>query len=672
MPKKQIKSTNYTRYVEKLQASGIREPDAERLGLVFSPDPDPHFPHETAGGCLHIRYHDHRGRATEFYRVRVLGDAPSFAAQQKRPTRYLQPPRTGCRAFFPTCVDWIAIANDPSKHVLITEGELKAACASLRDLPTIGLGGVYSWRSAKGGVALLPELASFKWEGRPVTLVFDSDASTNHFVQQALRHLAATLTERGAQPRIAKLPALSVDGKTGLDDFIVARGLEATKRVIDEAEPYAGAMALWDLNDEVCFVRDPGLVVEVATGLRMNPGSFAREVYAPRSYVESVVTANGSKLVKRRAAEEWLRWPHRREALRITYEPGAPQFTDAGELNTWRGPGIEPREGDTTLWHQLLDHLFLPDAHARDWFLRWCACPLQRPGAKLLTAVVLWGVHQGTGKSLLGYTLAQLYGLHNTSEITQDHLRSPFNDWLVDKQLILGEEITGSDRRADADRLKQLITQKMIRVNLKHVREYQVPAVANFMFTSNHPDAFFLEDTDRRFFIHEVTRPPLPRAFYDRYSRWYQSAAGRAALLHEMLRVELGDFDESDSAPETTAKREMIEDNKSDLAAWVSRLKREPQAILVESGLDPQAELLSTTQLLAMYDAGGTKRVTANGLGRELKRSQVPRFSAIPVTARNGVKTSYCLYAIQNAERWRDARVTDLAAAWEQRFGGGR
>ncbi|MFZ0630231.1 MAG: hypothetical protein WA374_09135 [Acidobacteriaceae bacterium] len=36
------------------------------------------------------------------------------------------------------------------------------------------------------------------------------------------------------------------------------------------------------------------------------------------------------------------------------------------------------------------------------------AYPLQYPGTKLYSAVVLWTAQQGVGKSLLGYTMQQI------------------------------------------------------------------------------------------------------------------------------------------------------------------------------------------------------------------------------------------------------------------------
>ena len=439
-------------FLAKLASSGLTLDDARRLRIDALDDGGKILPAASGAPVMRLAYADLDGRPTGFYRLRLLADPPGFASALAKPSRYLQPPDTGVAAYLAPGIDWRALSKDTTAPLYITEGELKAASACVRGLPTIGLGGVYSWRSAKSGVAFLPELEAIAWAGRHVFLVFDSDAQTNHQVMRALRHLCRELTDRGAQPYVAKLPPLSDDGKTGLDDLLVAGGTDALSSVLEAAEPFGPAEELWRLNDQVCFVRDPGFVVELATGMRMSVVSFSKEVYANLFYHEREETKAGFRLVKRATAAEWIKWAHRLEAARLTYAPGHPPLTDAGELNTWRGPGIVPRAGDVTPWTRLLDHLFDDERAGRTWFERWCAYPLRHPGTKLLTAAVLWGVHQGTGKSLLGYSLAQLYGERNVSEINQEHLRAPYNDWLVDKQLVLGEEITGSDRRADAQR----------------------------------------------------------------------------------------------------------------------------------------------------------------------------------------------------------------------------
>jgi len=663
------KLLNQNIFKAKLASSGLTESDARRLGLVYLDDVKKVLIEYSGQAAVKLDYYDITGKKTPFFRLRLLTPPRSFAADAAKPLRYVQPKDTGIAAYFPRIMDWPAILSDTTQALYITEGEFKAACACKNNLPTIGLGGVYSWRSAKAGMAFLPELEDVAWESRHVFIIFDSDAQTNHNVMQALRHLCHELTQRGAIPFITKLPSLPGQLKTGLDDFIVARGAAALGPIFDTAERFTQANELWKLNDRVCFVLNPGFVADLKTGHRMAPMPFAREIFGNLSYTEREDGPRGPRMVKRMTAVEWIKWPYRLEAASITYAPGQPQLHD-DKLNMWIGSGIEPAPGDTKPWHDLLAHLFGDDRDAARWFEQWCAYPFAHPGAKLLSAVVMWGVHQGTGKSLLGYTLAYLYGEPNTSEITQDHLRSAYNDWHVNKQLIIGEEITGSDRRADADRIKSMITAKMIRVNEKYIRAYTVPALANFFFTSNHPDAFFLEDTDRRFFVHEVQAAPMPLSFYKTFERWYKSSQGAAALLHHFQHLDFANFDPDGPAFETASKREMIDDNKSDLAAWVLRLKREPRAMLAECGMPEDTELLSTTQLHAMYDPGGLKRVTLSGLGRELKRSLVLRLPTTPIYSGTPYTTSYRFYAIQNDRWWkRNYQIRAAAEHWCARFG---
>jgi putative DNA primase/helicase len=74
---------------------------------------------------------------------------------------------------------------------------------------------------------------------------------------------------------------------------------------------------------------------------------------------------------------------------------------------------------------ELIDYLLEGlDKAAKEWFFDWCAYPLQNPGVKMFSAVVIHGVVQGTGKTLVGLTLGRIYG-DNYKEIKDDDLESP-------------------------------------------------------------------------------------------------------------------------------------------------------------------------------------------------------------------------------------------------------
>jgi P4 family phage/plasmid primase-like protien len=111
---------------------------------------------------------------------------------------------------------------------------------------------------AIGERELIDDLASIAWQGRPLFIVYDSDAVTNRHVRMAEWHLAETLKRHGAAVKTVRLPPgePGPDGapaKVGLDDFLVAHGAEALRRLLDaatEPEPPPAGLAPNEAPDD--------------------------------------------------------------------------------------------------------------------------------------------------------------------------------------------------------------------------------------------------------------------------------------------------------------------------------------------------------------------------------------------------------------------------------------
>jgi hypothetical protein len=609
----------------------------------------------------------------------TLEPPTGFAAFASRPRRYAQPPGTPPGAYLPPLVDWVKLFKDHTQPLILTEGELKAIAATQAGFPTIGLGGVWSFRSAKAGFTFLPELEKVRWckrgdtpEPRPVFIVFDTDIVQKPEVREALLALAGELTERGALVREALLPSAKASQKVGLDDFLVAGG--DLTRVLEEATPLGASAALWELSREVAYVHDPGVITELLPGGRtMRPIDFIKSAYANRIYTAKTTTPGGKpKLEKRNTAKDWIAWPARFEVRRFVYEPGAPRITEQGELNEWTGWGVtEPKRGNVEPWRELLSYLFAKDREKIRWFEQWCAYPIQAPGTKLLNAIVLWGLEQGTGKSLIGLTLGRIYGKDNFAEVSYVDLTDRFNDWLAKKQLVLGDEIAGEDRRAASEIVKRLITQQEVRINPKGIPAYLVRDHANFIFTSNHPDPIYIDPGDRRFFVHEVRGRPLERAFYEAYDAWYRSAEGIQALLHHLLHVRLDGFLPNAPALATSDKEEMIRSVAGDLDAWCRDLLADPTRVLVDAGmpetLAATSDLFTAEQLRSLYDPRDQhRRVTRVSVARALRRAGAllasSRASSDAVIGT--VLGTRRIWAVRRSVEWAEARPAETARAW--------
>ena len=648
----------------KLATSGLTFEDSEVLKFDFL------SPEETSKLCssfrassvIRINYIMPNGEGMSdwpasppFYRIRYTERANDFGYQAKKEVRYMQPPNTAPCAYYPQNTDWLPILNDTSTPILITEGELKAAKASKEGFPTIGLGGVYNWRAIEYGKTWIDSLSLITWTKRYVYVVFDSDYKTNPMVCIALKELCEELVRQGALPRVVTLPASVEDQKKmGLDDYLLCHTPDDLQQLLKEAVPYGLVQVLWNLNDKYICVMDPPAVIAKKNKVRMSPNVFRDYVTSSKKYTEKVLRKDGTfSQTPVSAAKAWLEWPHRAEVDKLGYLPGKGELVeDKGiqHYNIWPGWGVQPIEGDHEPFLDLTAHLFsTASKEDHEWFLDWCAYPLQNPGAKLFTSVVIFGVKHGTGKSLLGYTLGRIYG-DNFAEISQPDLHNQFNEWAVAKQFALGDDVTGSNKRADNDLLKKMITQREMRVNTKYIPSYTIKDCINYYFTSNQPDAFFLEDDDRRFFIHEIQVPPLDELFYAEYDLWLDTG-GSAAVFHYLMQRDLTNFNPSAPAKKTSAKSRMIENVRSDLGSWVRELLENPDYVLRVGKVSLTSDLYTSKDLMALYDPAGTKNTTANGLGRELRRAGVVlAWKGDPLPSPDGGQGRY--YMIRRPEVW--------------------
>ncbi|MGE0368434.1 MAG: AAA family ATPase [Candidatus Dadabacteria bacterium] len=152
--------------------------------------------------------------------------------------KYLSAKGSGNRPYLPLPVQKELENENSTESIFITEGEKKAARATLDSFPCVGLPGVYGWKDRRFGESeFLPELETLHWKGRKVYVVFDSDRADNHKVLKAERALAIELTRRGAGVFIVSLPG-EVDGeKNGLDDYLKRHGRENFRKLIERARP---------------------------------------------------------------------------------------------------------------------------------------------------------------------------------------------------------------------------------------------------------------------------------------------------------------------------------------------------------------------------------------------------------------------------------------------------
>jgi putative DNA primase/helicase len=240
----------------------------------------------------------------------------------------------------------------------------------------------------------------------------------------------------------------------------------------------------------------------------------------------------------------------------VGFDPGLqdPQVN----CNLWAGWPTTPKAGICDKLVGLLEHMCSGEDNAMDtakWVVKWLAYPIQNPGAKMRTALVIHGP-QGTGKNLFFEVVMAIYGRYGRI-IDQPAIDDKHNDWASAKLFMIADEVVArSDLYHIKNKLKCFITGEWIRINPKNVTAYEERNHVNLVFLSNERMPVVIEEDDRR---HCVIWTPAKKEpdYYKAISEEIKNG-GIAALHDWFLNINLGDFDEHAKPPSTQAKDDLL------------------------------------------------------------------------------------------------------------------
>lgn len=236
------------------------------------------------------------------------------------------------------------------------------------------------------------------------------------------------------------------------------------------------------------------------------------------------------------------------------------------KLNTWKGWPTRPKSGSCELMLELIHYLCSGEAGRGDelaeWLLCWMAWPLQNPGAKMTSAVIMHGP-QGTGKSMVFKALARIYGNGHPYRnyavvLDQKALQDNFNSDWENKLFVLAEEVVNSSEKWQLkNELKELVTGDRIRIRKVFTDAYYQKNQLNMAFLSNEGQPLPLENGDRRHFV-IWTPTPLSEQFYVDVQAEIE-AGGAAAFYDYLLHKDLSKFSPYRRPPATRAKEDLIQ-----------------------------------------------------------------------------------------------------------------
>ena len=337
-------------------------------------------------------------------------------------------------------------------------------------------------------------------------------------------------------------------------------------------------------------------------------------------YLNQYVTEPGLRSKPVSLGSFWLSHPRRRQYARLDLVPHGPTVLPGQVFNLWRGFGVDPKEGD---WPLLRNHvhevLANGDPRFADYILRWTAWVLQHPGERPEAALVLRG-GKGSGKGVWGDVLMIIFGEHGLQIFDPTHLTGKHNQHLQNKLFLFADEAFWAGDKTAERTLKGIVTEKRMMIEPKGVNAFPWPNRLSIYMAANADWVVPASHDERRYAVGNVNE------------RWKQNedyfvplfaeikAGGAAAMLYDLLRMDLGDWHPR-KVPQTKA---LLEQKMLSLTGleqwWVSMLnvgelpnpdrknpRRVRSEVLLEAAqkFSPRTKYINSTELGTFLDNMG-------------------------------------------------------------------
>lgn len=260
----------------------------------------------------------------------------------------------------------------------------------------------------------------------------------------------------------------------------------------------------------------------------------------------------------------WISHIDRREYETITFEPARPpgEYTHSkiGKkyFNMWEGFTVEPAQGS---WRRTLKHLYKvlcnSDRDKFNYVIRWLAWAVQNPGTRAEVALVFKG-KKGAGKGFIFTQLVKLFGRHGMSISNSEHLVGKHNAHLMNLSFLFADEAYYPGDKDVEGALKQLITEPYLTVEPKFQNTKLSQNCLHIGMSTNNEWVIPASEDERRYFINAVDNSfAMNQTTFNRRKKYFSELwgemenGGRAAMLYDLLNMDLGEWHPRDNIPLT-------------------------------------------------------------------------------------------------------------------------
>ena len=302
-------------------------------------------------------------------------------------------------------------------------------------------------------------------------------------------------------------------------------------------------------------------------------------------------------------------------------------------VNTYVQNFPEPiEEGAEEAGAIFLDHIdkLIAEPEYRTVFMDFLAYIVQCSGEKIRWAPLIQGA-EGCGKSVLAKAMLAILGKGNVKPIDDSAIKSGYNDWAGNAQLIVVEEVrvAGHNRHDIMNVLKPLITNDDISVNEKFKKNKHVENLSNYVLFTNFHDALALSKGDRRYFVLKSALQTkqqvqaLGHAHFDRLHHMIENCAAQLRFFFANWQIS-ENFNPQGHAPETRYLRQLINDSATESNIAISNILTDGNHPMV------QPDCISPQAVMSTINGSGFTKVSLKQVTNvlvEMGLENVGRFS---------------------------------------------
>lgn len=215
-----------------------------------------------------------------------------------------------------------------------------------------------------------------------------------------------------------------------------------------------------------------------------------------------------------------------KKVSRLEFDPAEDETYMRGGVryaNTYIPPEIFPLPGNVD---PILNHFkyLIAEPYERNIVLDFIAHLVQHPGVKIRWMPVIKG-GKGIGKTIIAEKIIlPIIGFTNFGKVNNEVIKSDFNAWQLDKQLVVFEELdigaTQKEKQMLTDRLKSFITDNILTAHRKGLDPYDTINKANSIGFTNVEDAIIISADERRFCMIRTDAKPRKDDYYQKLANW--------------------------------------------------------------------------------------------------------------------------------------------------------